>query len=171
MIAIPPPPSAGWHPGRLYGSALVAELYGCFFLLQPNQNGQSRSRENLVFHKSRPFLLQSNVVRSQKCRRNISETHEQDVCTSDWEECPSLRGWHVGKKPKGGQSFGWSQGNFRHPSLLQHEAQSRQVCFRGDGKKVPGVHGVSERYRGQPRQDPCHNKDGTPKECERSTKP
>ena len=30
-----------------------------------------------------PFLLQNDVVRPQKCRRNISEAHEQDVCTLD----------------------------------------------------------------------------------------
>ena len=39
-------------------------------------------------------------------------------------------------------------GNVRHPLLLQHEAQLRQVCIRSNGRKVPKVHGVLERYRG-----------------------
>ena len=38
------------------------------------------------------FLLQSDAIRSQERKRNVSKANEQDVCTSDWEECPSLRG-------------------------------------------------------------------------------
>ena len=44
-------------------------------------------------------------------------------------------------------------------------------CLQSNGKKVPGIHGVSERYQGQPKQDPSHNRDSTPKKCERSAKP
>ena len=32
-------------------------------------------------------MLQSDVIRPQECRSNVLEAHEQDVCTSDWEEC------------------------------------------------------------------------------------
>ena len=38
----------------------------------------------------------------------------------------------------------------------------------GDGWKILKVHGVSKRYRNQPRQNSGHNEDGTTKEHERS---
>ena len=41
----------------------------------------------------------------------VSEANEQNVCTSDWEECPSLRGQHASEKSTGRRLFGRPQGD------------------------------------------------------------
>ena len=110
--------------------------------------------QGLFCYKVMPFGL-------KKCRRDISEAHEQDVCTTDCEKCLGLCGWHAGKKSKGGRSLEGSQRNIQHPSLLQHEAQSGKMCIWGDGRKVPRIQDVSEGNRDQPR--------GTWKKCKAST--
>ena len=97
------------------------------------------------------------------------EAHEQDVRKADWEKCPGLCRWHAGEKPKKGRSFEGFQRNIQHPSFLQYEAQSGQVCLRSDNRKVPRIHCVLEGYQGQPRQDPGYNRNDTPKEHEGST--
>ena len=43
--------------------------------------------------------------------------------------------------------------------------------IQGDGWKVPGVHGIPERYRGQPRQGTSNNGDNAANKYQRSTKP
>ena len=40
------------------------------------------------------------------------------------------------------RSSGRSQRNIQHPSLLQHEAQSRKMCLWSDGGKIPRIYGV-----------------------------
>ena len=45
------------------------------------------------------------------------------------------------------------------------------MCLLSDGRKVPRIYDVSEGYRSQPKQDLGHNRDGTPEEREKSTKP
>ena len=47
-------------------------------------------------------------------------------------------------------------GDIQHPSVVQHEAEPRQVRVRGDSGKILGLHGVSKRYRGQPRKSAGH---------------
>ena len=44
------------------------------------------------------------------------------------------------------------------------------MCIRGDGWKVPRVHGVLKRYRGQPGQDTGNNGDDATNKHRRSTK-
>ena len=73
-------------------------------------------------------------------------TYEQNVCATNWEKCPSLRGRHVGEKPKGGRSLGRPQGDIRHPSFLQHEAQRRKMHLQSDDRKIPRIHGVSKGH-------------------------
>ena len=46
-----------------------------------------------------------------------------------------------------------------------------KCAFKVTAGKLLGFFGVSEGYRGQPRQDLGHNGDGTLEEYERSTKP
>ena len=58
-----------------------------------------------------PFLLQSDATQSQEHRSNVSKAHEQDICTSDWEECLSLHGQHASEKSTGRSSFGRPQGD------------------------------------------------------------
>ncbi|XP_030936360.1 uncharacterized protein LOC115961527 [Quercus lobata] len=72
---------------------------------------------------------------------------------------------------KGGRSPGGPQGNIRHPSFLQHEAQSGNMRLRSNGRKIPRIYGVSKGDRGQPGQDPGYYGDGTAKKCEGRTKP
>ena len=55
--------------------------------------------------------------------------------------------------------------------LLQHQSQSKKMRIWGDDWKILRVHGVLERYRSQPRQNPGHNGDGTTKEHKRSGMP
>ena len=43
--------------------------------------------------------------------------------------------------------------------------------IQGDGWKVPGVHGVPERGRGQPRQGTSNIGDNAANKYQRSTKP
>ena len=51
------------------------------------------------------------------------------------------------------------------------KSQSKQIRIWDDSWKILKVHGVSERYQNQPKQDPGHNGDGTTKEHKRSTMP
>ena len=86
-----------WRPCGFNDKTLVIELHGCIHWIQPNQAGRNRSRKNFIRYQSRHLLLQSNIVRTQERRRHVSKANEQDVLMSDWEECASSRGWHVGK--------------------------------------------------------------------------
>ena len=45
------------------------------------------------------------------------------------------------------------------------------MCIWGDGWKVLGVHGIPERYRGQPGQDTSNNEYDTTNKYQGSTKP
>ena len=58
-------------------------------------------------------------------RAQVSEANEQNVCTLDWEECPSLRGQHASEKSTGRRLFGRPQRDLWCPPLIQHEAQSK----------------------------------------------
>ena len=63
-------------------------------------------REDFIRHQPKPLLLQSDAIRSQERGHNISKANEQNVCTLDWEECPSLHGRHASKKSTGRRPFG-----------------------------------------------------------------
>ena len=92
------------------------------------------------------LLLQSDVVRIEKRRSHIPKVDEQNVHASDWKECASLCGQHAGKKHTGGQPLERPLRDIRYPSVVQHETESKQVCVRGDNRKILEVHGVPKRY-------------------------
>ena len=67
---------------------------------------------------------------------------EQNVYASNWKECVSLYGQHACKKHTGGQPLERPPRDLRHPSVVQHETESEQVCVRVNGRKIPGIHGI-----------------------------
>ena len=158
-------------PRRINGRASTAGLYGCLLRVQPDQVGQGWLRKDFIHHQLGFLLLQSNAIWTQECGRYVSKADEQDVRTSDWEKRSILRGGHFGKKPIGRWPFGRLQGNLWYHSILQHEAKSEQMSIWGDGWKIPVVHGILERYWGQPEQDTGNNEDDAANKHQGSTKP
>ena len=47
--------------------------------------------------------------------------------------------------------------DLRYPSIVQHETESKQMCVRGDDRKVLEIHGILKGHRGQPRKDTGYN--------------
>ena len=67
-------PTSGFH-----GWTQVTQLYGRLLWLQPDSDDRRGPGEEGLHHKQRPFLLQGNALRPQKCRSHLPETSEQDV--------------------------------------------------------------------------------------------
>ena len=86
------------------------------------------------------------TIRAQERRRHVPKADEQNVCASDWKEYASLCGRHTGKKHMGGQPLERPLRDIRYPLVVQHETESKQVCARGDGRKVLGIHGIPKGY-------------------------
>jgi len=52
--------------GRLYSCPSALEFHRCFLRLQPDQDAQVRSREDILHHQLRTVLLQSHVFRLEE---------------------------------------------------------------------------------------------------------
>lgn len=146
-----------WHLGGLNSKILAAKFHGRFLWIQPNQAEWGRSREDFICHQLGSLLLQSEAIQTQEHERYISKVDEQNVRSSYWKECASLRGRHAGKKHSRGQPLQRPLRDLRHPSVLQHEIESKQVCVRGDDRKIPRIHGIPKGYWGQLGKDTGHN--------------
>ena len=59
-------------------------------------------------------------------------------------------------------------GDIQHPSVVQHEAEPKQVRVWGDSREILGLHGVPKRYRGQPGKSAGHIGTRTPEDSKGS---
>jgi hypothetical protein len=66
-------PTSGFH-----GWTQVTQLHGRLLWLQPDSDDRRGPREDGLHHKQRPFLLQGNALRPQKCWSHLPETGKQD---------------------------------------------------------------------------------------------
>ena len=73
------PIAAHRHVGGRHSRTRNAQLYGRIFRLQPNTHAPRRPRKNIIHNRTRDFLLQSNAVRTQERRGNLSMPGKQDV--------------------------------------------------------------------------------------------
>ena len=109
--------------------------------------GYNQIRMHEADQEKTSFVTSQGLFCYKECGRDIPEAYEQNVHLTNWEKCPSLRGRHVGKKPKGGRSLGRPPGDIQHPAFLQHEAQPRKMRLRSDGGKIHRIHGVLKGHR------------------------
>ena len=96
-------------------------------------------------------MLQSDVVQIQERRSHVPKVDEQNIRIANYKECASLHGRHVGKKHMGGRQLERPPRDLRHLLVIQLETKSKQMCVRGDDRKVPQIHGIPKGYRGQRR--------------------
>ena len=60
------------------------------------------------------------------------------------------------------------QKTFNTPSIVQHEAEPKQVRVWGDSREILGLYGVPKRYRGQPGENAGHIGTRIPEDSEGS---
>ena len=59
-------------------------------------------------------------------------------------------------------------GDIQHPSVVQHEAEPKQLRVRGNSQEILGLHGVPKRYGDQPGKSAGHIGTRTPKDSKGS---
>ena len=78
-----------WSHKDMHGIDLtvITHCHGRILEVKPNQDGRGRPGENILHHKLRFVLLQSNVFWSEKCRSCLSETGQPHVSSTNWVKC------------------------------------------------------------------------------------
>uniref|UniRef100_A0A2N9GWC8 Uncharacterized protein n=1 Tax=Fagus sylvatica TaxID=28930 RepID=A0A2N9GWC8_FAGSY len=124
---------------------------------------ESDQEKTCLYHKQRTLLLQSHAVRIEERWSHLPATDEQDVPPPDRTKHGGVCRRYAGENEGRHKALGGFERDVRNPPSISHEAQPEQMCLRRFVRKIPWVHGLPERNRGQPRQNKSRARDDSPK--------
>ena len=123
------------------------------FLLQLDQHGSRRPREDLIHHWARDLLLSGNALWTKKRRSYLPEVGEQDLPETNRDIYGGIYRRHVSKINYGQAPYSSSGRGIPDLEKVQHEVESNQMRFRSLSWEILGFYSQQMRNRGKPRQD------------------